>query len=558
MKKILLALLAVALAGTSALSAAPAKNPASAKRGEGIVFLGDSITQGGKYLAAPVPSYRYQVFKVFADNKIAFTPMGMTDGARNGFNVSALTPDYRGIAFKNVSEAAASGRTYQYSGHPASTGGTFGETNFKGDPGSVANAANRGPVSLKLGFTNPYTKNNSEFYDGARLVKYTGETYKSRYGNAKPATLCVLLGINDIYDSGNDTVLDATAKWTHEIVRTYQKANPAIEVHVFKLLPTGKNNGTGAKGGYRYEKYNELLDKLDVAKKWSTAKSRVFLDDISAGFYAKDGTMCDTNGGAHPTAQGELIIAGNIARALGLEQRDCGFAEARTELAKLDSQIKFADASAIVRKNGSADRAFKKTGENGAPTPWKTNSGTLAINEKNPENNRVLAIDLARGRNAKNGGIVAAFKIKMKKSDAPGKYSELARNNRFTILCGNGADEVGVLGIGENGIFWNSNELLFGSNLDCFGSETLADAAAHDKMAGHFTKDFREIRIVCKTAGDERGFYVWCDGQLVGEKLRGNTDSAMVEPYKGKLVFGDASSANSCCAEVSAAAFEVK
>ena len=76
---------------SATLSAAP-------KDGGGIVFIGDSITQGGTYLAGTVPSYRYQLFKNFVDNGIAFVPMGMTDGARNGVNVAKLTPDYRGKA----------------------------------------------------------------------------------------------------------------------------------------------------------------------------------------------------------------------------------------------------------------------------------------------------------------------------------------------------------------------------------------------------------------------------------------------------------------------------
>ena len=120
---------------------------AAPKDGGGIVFIGDSITQGGTYLAGTVPSYRYQLFKNFVDNGIAFTPMGMTDGARHGVNVVKLTPDYRGKSFTNVSEAAASGRAYQYAGHPATSGGVWGKNKFKSDPGAVANVANRGPVT---------------------------------------------------------------------------------------------------------------------------------------------------------------------------------------------------------------------------------------------------------------------------------------------------------------------------------------------------------------------------------------------------------------------------
>lgn len=88
----------LARAATLALAALFAAVPAVAAPGN-IVFLGDSITQGGRYLAGPVPSYRYQLFKNFVDNGADFSPMGTTRGAAGGVDVSALTPDYRGNAF---------------------------------------------------------------------------------------------------------------------------------------------------------------------------------------------------------------------------------------------------------------------------------------------------------------------------------------------------------------------------------------------------------------------------------------------------------------------------
>ncbi len=530
---------------------------AEPKDGGGIVFIGDSITQGGTYLAGTVPSYRYQLFKNFVDNGIPFTPMGMTDGARHGVNVANLTPEYRGKLFVNVSEAAASGRAYQYAGHPATSGGVWGKNKFKSDPGAVANVANRGPVTLKLGLTNPHTKDKKTYFDDAKRVEYTGDTYRSRHGKKLPETLCVLIGINDIYDSGAPETVKATAAWVKEIVEAYQKANPKIEVHVFKLLPTGKDNGTGAKSGYRYRVYNDYLESLNIEKNWSTRTSKVFLDDISAGFYAKDGAMCDTSGGAHPNAQGELIVAGNMARALGIGQRDCGFADARKPAGKLDTQIAFGTEITAKRRGGNA-RNFSKIGSRAR---FKTKAGSLQIAEKDVSGNGAWELKWQPSAAAKAlRECTVVFKVKMLPADGGKAPTELTKNNRFSIFVGNGDDQVGMLGIGENGVFWNGKQLLYGSNMDLYGKEKLADlvagkSPAADPMAGYFTKEAHDFRIIYKQG---EGYFVWLDDQLIGEKLTGSTDKAVVRAHKDKLIFGDVSGENACCAEISEAAFSVR
>lgn len=535
----------------TALSATP-------KDGGGIVFIGDSITQGGTYLAGTVPGYRYQLFKNFVDNGIAFVPMGMTDGARHGVNVARLTPEYRGKKFVNVSEAAASGRSYQYSGHPATSGETWGKDKFKSDPGAVANVANRGPVTLKLGQKNPHTKDKKTYFDDAKLVTYSGETYRSRYGSKLPETLCILIGINDIYDSGSPETVKSTAAWVKEIVEAYQKANPKIEVHVFKLLPTGKNNGTGAKSGYRYNAYNAYLESLNIEKKWSTGTSKVFLNDISAGFYTKDGAMCDTPGGAHPNAQGELIVAGNIARALGIGQRNCGFADASKDASKLDAQIAFNANGAEAKSRGSSPRAFKRIGDK---TAVKAKSGTLTLSDKKKSGNRAWELKWfpsPASRPLRECTVV--FEVKMHAADGGKTPTELTKNNRFSIFIGNGENQVGMLGIGENGVFWNGNQLLYGSNMDLYGNEKLADlvsekSPATDPMAGYFTKKKHEFRVIYKQG---EGYFVWLNGQLIGEALAGSTNAAVVNAHKDKLIFGDVSGESACCAEVSGAAFSVR
>lgn len=383
----------LARAATLALAALFAAVPAVAAPGN-IVFLGDSITQGGRYLAGPVPSYRYQLFKNFVDNGADFSPMGTTRGAAGGANVAALTPPYRGKFFENVSESAASARSYQFSGHA-------GEKRFRPDPGTAFPPENRGPVTLKLGLPNPFVKDararKDSFFDGNVLKKYTGETYASLYGNEKADTLCVLIGINDLFDA-RETDAEIVAH-IRGIVEAFQAHNPAVRVHVFETLPTGAFNGTGTHGKNNYAAYNALLRRS--AGKWSKGKSLVTCDDVSQGFYAEDGSMIDTSRGAHPNAQGELVVAGNIARVLGVGQRTAGLPRR---------------ANQALPKNFSREARAKK------PTPF-----TLAVC------------------------------LKM-------NATKRADDGLTEILCGNGDGKVGRLLVGERGIYWgDTKKLLYGA-----------------------------------------------------------------------------------------------
>lgn len=403
----------LARAAALALAALFAAVPAVAAPGN-IVFLGDSITQGGRYLAGPVPSYRYQLFKNFVDNGADFSPMGTTRGAAGGVNVSALTPPYRGKFFENVSESAASARSYQFSGHA-------GEKRFRPDPGTAFPPENRGPVTLKLGLPNPFVKDararKDSFFDGNVLKKYTGETYASLYGNEKADTLCVLIGINDLFDA-RETDAEIVAH-IRGIVEAFQAHNPAVRVHVFEVLPTGADNGTGTHGKNNYAAYNALLRRS--AGKWSKGKSLVTCDDVSQGFYAEDGSMIDTSRGAHPNAQGELVVAGNIARVLGIGQRTAGLPRRAAE--------------ALPKKFSREARAKK-------PTPF-----TLAVC------------------------------LKM-------NATKRADDGLTEILCGNGDGKVGRLLVGERGIYWgDTKKLLYGAPPASAGKNIFADGEKWVRVA---------------------------------------------------------------------------
>lgn len=480
--------------------------PANSDPGN-IVFIGDSITNGGKYLAGPVPSYRYQVFKAFVDNDVKFSPMGMTQGAAWKTDVSALTPNYRGKKFENVSEAAASGRAYQYAGH-SDEKMTSGR-DYKGDPGTAHPAANRGPVTLKLGLPNPFVKDKKaardSFFDGTKLKKYTGDTYKSLYGNKKVDTLCILIGINDLYDAWEPN--EKIAEHIQNIISAYQKHNPAVRVHVFELLPTAANNGTGTHGKNNFAPYNAYL--RSVAAKWSKGKSVVTCDDIAQGFYAEDGSMVDTARGAHPNAQGELIVGGNIARVLGVGQRNAGLK--RLDSGALETQVA---PSSVGKKKG-----------------WKVDSKKRLALDTELNGGSDFRRAWSESKSTRAHPFTASFKFKM---------DETARtDNVLGVICGNG-EEAGLLLISESGIYWNdTNTLLYGSK----------PGVRENKV---FAKKPSKIRIVWKQKGEtDGGFYVWLGDQLIGEALKGSNNAAVVDAYKNTFLIGDLGNAYAVNAVIS-------
>ncbi|MCR5184030.1 MAG: hypothetical protein K6B46_04930 [Opitutales bacterium] len=497
MKSLIFIFLLAALFSSSVTAA-----PATVYEAKQIVFIGDSITQGGIYLKGPVPSYRYQLFKNFVDNGKEFKPMGMTRGARNNVDVSSLTPDYRGIAFLNVSEAAASGRAYQYAGHE-------NERVYKSDPKSVFPPENRGPVTLKLGLKNPFVPGKNQFYDGTELKEYKGETYPKVYGKQKPDTLCILIGINDLYDQAQPD--KKIAEHVHEIVRAYQQYNPKIRVFVFEVLPTAADNGTGTKHKNNYGRYNKYLQSLNIEKKWSTGSSKVSLASISRGFYVEDGSMCDGPAGAHPNAQGELIVAGNIARVLGVGQRNAGLKRVPVEkLARPTFEV--------------SGKKIKKTG-----TGFKIKSA---------------AGDIAKchyplPQKGKEHECTLAFTVKMQSLNSP--------DNCLAASLGNGKN-AGTLYVGEKGLFWNNrNNILYGTK----------DIGNGEKF---FTENPVDIRI-CYLKGDKKGiasgYYVWMDDQLVGEALEGQNPKDE-KTYSNAAVIGDFDESTETDATIDNLAVDVK
>lgn len=378
--------------------------PAFASVGN-IVFLGDSITQGGG--TANELSYRYSLWKCFVDNNEEWKPQGSMTIFNNGNTANTtLTPNYLGQTFDNRNE-----------GHYGWDAAWFG------DGSGGKNRANTWQVSGGL--------------------KDWMNTY-----SATPNTATVLIGVNDL-SRGTYTNAEVISN-VKNIVTTLQSKNPEMTVHVFSLLPSAQAGWPNVPGKTPSEEILKYNSDLEVAvKEWSTGTSVVTYHDITQGFDAKKNIH--TGDDLHPNKQGALIVGGNIARALGIGQRTVGLA--RRSSSELSSKMEFSyDETTGI--SGKISDSENKIEMNNTKSDWSVSeSGSLIIST-------VAASSDVRYiySNAENAHeFTLSLDVKMKNTSYITNY--------LGILCGNG-ESVGALYISESGIFWGTTSNVLYRNYD--------------------------------------------------------------------------------------------
>lgn len=262
-----------------------------------LVFLGDSITQGGN---GDHPSYRYQVFKRLAERGVPIdeaTGYRFTGSVTGPYQNSTLTtPDVNGQAFENV-----------HDGH-------------WGWRGSWINARNRLPANRRdanrgegtvLNWTGQASPQEYLISSPDASVAYpdpsasgtgnTGTTYT-------PDTAVVMIGINDLGDDPNSATQVVADIDT--LIDQFRAANPDVAIFVNRLLYT--NQTQAMRDGV--DAVNNQLPAMIDAKNAASTTSPVWIIDASSGFDPV--TMTYDN--VHPNATGEEYVGERIAAALGL------------------------------------------------------------------------------------------------------------------------------------------------------------------------------------------------------------------------------------------------
>lgn len=424
-----------------------------------VAFVGDSITQGfdSSINASPQASYRYQFWKGLVDNGLAYGEDYSFTGSQTGSCykgasdlIASQTPDYLGQSFTNIHEGHFNWTASYISGTAA--------------PPAADLQQNRG------------TGNVSQWLNPENPNGYTADT------------VFIMLGTNDLY-KGRST--DQLLGDILSIVDAYQHSNENARIYVLSITPPSASAETTMMN--RVRTANAAMESQ--ASSWSTGTSSVSylnvaegMSSVSSGSQLAPGLMNIDRW--HPNKQGELIIAGNILKGLGMDSQTGGLQRRSAgEFAKHASFTAGSPpsmpASQIALANGSDASAWNFSAT-GATLSW-TNV------QKGP--GPALQGDWQAGGN----DFSLDFRINM---DPAG-----GTDNTFSVQLGNGTAFNGLLNICRQGVFWGST-LLYSDNME---------------------EGFRNIRI-SYTQGDAAqgilsGYYVWLDGQMIGNGLQGDSSS---------------------------------
>lgn len=418
-----------------------------------VTFVGDSITQGFSGHA----SYRYQFWKGLVDNKLVSGKDYKFTGSINGSwhsgttdPVDALTPSYAGQQFDNTHEGHYNWRASWIAGSEA--------------------------------LPDSETTNNRGSGTAADWV-----------GQYDSDTIFVMLGTNDLYKGRTSEQL---VNDVHSIVSTYQEANPNARIYVLSVTPP---NGAPAVAPKAIEA-NRLAG--EQAAGWSTGSSQVSYLDVNNGL----GTGGMNSDKWHPKAQGELIIAGNLLKALGLNRT--GGLERRAQLS-----TSYTPAATDVIGSGDPKTAWTFSGT----------SATLATASGNSA--------LSHNWNAAAGDFTLEFTVHM--------ADKGLTNNAFAVWAGNGSTG-GSLLITEDAVQWG----LFGSSPTTLYLTDTTSGELTFRLA--YTQGDAE-------AGIKAGYYLWLDGVLIGDALAGINNTEVI---KDRLLLGAYTSAQVSYADVSDISFE--
>lgn len=283
-----------------------------------VMFCGDSITHG-----VNDQTWRWQLFKILVDNDIEAQIVGPRSGYTPGYTrltTSDAGDSYAGVAFPNVHLAQSSGRT-----HNIISGSNSGMTgvNYGGHSTKSAAAAFNCDTWCCLMGTNDLLSDRG----------YSPEDFATKMQN--------LLG-GKVSSNGKKFRWTPGSDWGNmgRIAADILKEESDV-LYVMSVPCWGHHSNNNEPARHEaVQNYNLLL--RDWVGKYAEAHGRrlVFVD-VNRGMvdYAHEvpfswpDSMSNKPGrdGLHPNEQGSLIIAGNLARAMGLPGRTAGLSRAKSK-----------------------------------------------------------------------------------------------------------------------------------------------------------------------------------------------------------------------------------
>ncbi len=276
-----------------------------------VMYVGDSLTHG--YSSA---SYRWHLHKIFVDAQRPYQELGILTGNTGRDTLKPGTP-YRGVPFANVHSAQSSARAWEISGLRA--GARFGGSKLDNWLGFDEHTAADKP--------------------------YSGKTFS---GKNAPELFVLMIGTNDLLSDNERAPQGLPAIAAREskellaevnkIYKSMRRANPKAQIY-FCTVPAWGPHRTLDKEDWRkaVDQYNRQLTR------WAKSKKNLKLVNSSRGLVAS-GLEANENffiaDGLHFNEQGNLLLAGNIARAMGLDGRTAGLPRRAHENLKRDSSAK--------------------------------------------------------------------------------------------------------------------------------------------------------------------------------------------------------------------------
>lgn len=425
-----------------------------------VTFIGDSITHGVQTL-----THRWQLFKTLVDNGIEFEIAGPLSGhdSKNGAVLDSDTQSttYGDTAFINNHLAQSSGRSYEI----------INDNNSR--------------------YSGISTRETADVYNSNTWICLMGtnDLLSDVAKGALPAVyaqkMSALLGgsVSVSGDgAGTSGSLDWDMSWTpggtedlgnmgtiaSDVMREDSDTMYVLSIPVW--CDANSKHGTDAPSFQATEKYNQMLytyvERWNADKSEATRGNMVYVEtnrglrDVTSGkFHAKNDFFRTTNNdGLHPNEQGNLIMAGNLAQAMGIGGRTAGLERKGTRGWSGASIGTVADGMSTL----VAENAF--TMADGYTIDFSANAGNGATDEW------------------------------------------LAAENALSIALGDGTNS-GTLNLSEGYITWEAagqSKLLF-----CWDNSTLAEEG-NLRVAWHNGNAADNVLS---------GYYVWLGDMLIGQGL---------------------------------------
>ena len=425
-----------------------------------VMCVGDSITHG-----VSDATWRWQLFKVLTDNGIEHEIEGPLKGfdsryafkaegtvISEGLTQNSLTASYGQQEFENLHLAQSSGRAHELVNDNNSryTGVSTEEAALKYNANTYIMLIGTNDLLSDSGYTEADFANKMDNLLGG-TVTYDAESKAYSWNGT--------IGGN-MYTAVSDMLSEETDK-------LYLMTVPCWTDH-------GNNNGETSH--HAVAEYNKLLGQW-VDSYNATYGDQVVLVDVNKGLLDMTANVSfkghrdffnnPGSDGLHPNEQGSLIIAGNLAKAMGIGGRTAG-------LERSDANI--------------------------APFVWHSatvgTDGTVAAGS---------TLSVAENIFTQDGGYSVDFSAAFGNGAADGWLAASAAGMNITV--GDGMNS-GTLSLGEGYIMWG------GKVLYCQDTSDIGE----------------NLRVVWHNGNAEdnvlSGYYVWLGDMLIGQGLSANETSS--------------------------------